>query len=37
MSPNLLGNPERVTDDCNGDADNAIERIYKKWGLELRY
>lgn len=30
MSPNLLGDPERIPDDCNGDTDDAVERIYTK-------
>lgn len=30
MSPYLPCNPEWITDDCNEDADNAIECIYTK-------
>lgn len=28
VSPYLSCNPERITDDCNGDADDAMEYIY---------
>lgn len=37
MGPDLLGNPERVGDDRNGDTDDAVERIYPEKVLGLKY
>lgn len=28
VSPYLFCNPERITDNCNGDADDAMKHVY---------